>query len=143
MTIHIGQEDGGASEPITRAPRILIAEDNPVNQRVAIALLEKLGCRANAVGNGKEAVAALRTIPYDLVLMDCHMPEMSGYQAAELIRNPQSGVCNPGIPIIAVTANATNMDREKCSAAGMNDYLPKPVDPAVLTALLRKWLPRT
>ena len=122
--------------------RILVAEDNITNQLVAASILAKLGHRVDVVANGMEAVKSLRHIPYDLVLMDCQMPEMDGFEAAKLIREPQSGMRNPGIPIVAVTAYAMNGDREKCLAAGMNDYLAKPVDPTALAAILQKWLPR-
>ena len=120
--------------------RILVAEDNITNQQVAIAILEKLGYRADAVANGKEALESLREIPYDLVLMDCQMPEMSGYEATARIRNPRSGVRDPKIPIVALTAHAMRGDREACMAAGMNDYIAKPVQPAELKATLEKWL---
>ena len=93
------------------------------------------------MGNGKEALESLRSIPYDLVLMDCQMPEMNGYEAAKRIRDPQSGVLNPEIPIVALTAHAMKGDREKCLAAGMNDYISKPVHPECLAAVLEKWLP--
>ncbi len=124
-----------------RPRRILIAEDNITNQRVALAILEKLGYHGDAVANGEEALAALRSIPYDLVLMDCQMPEMSGYDAAARIREPQIGVGDPRLPIIALTAHAMNGDREKCLAAGMDDYITKPVSLAILAAALKKWLP--
>ncbi len=113
----------------TRRVRILVAEDNICNQMVVVSILEQLGCRADAVANGLEAMASLRSIPYDLVLMDCQMPEMNGYEAAERIRDPQSGIFNPQIPIVALTAHAMKGDREKCLAAGMNDYISKPVHP--------------
>ncbi len=123
-----------------RSWRILVAEDNITNQQVALAILEKLGYHADAVANGKEALESLRSIPYDLVLMDCQMPEMSGFEATARIRGPQSGVHNPQIPIVALTADAMQGDREQCLAAGMNDYLAKPVEPARLQAILEKWL---
>ncbi len=122
--------------------RILLVEDNVTNQQVALAILRKLGYFADAVANGKEALASLRSIPYDLVLMDCQMPEMNGYDTAACIRNPRSGVRNPQVPIVAVTAHAMKGDREKCLAAGMNDYMAKPVQPSTLAAILDKWLPR-
>ncbi len=126
-----------------RGGRILIADDNVSSQQVALAILKKLGCRADAVANGVEALESLRRLPYDLVLMDCQMPEMNGYEAAARIRDPQSGVRNPRIPIIALTAHALNGDREKCRAAGMNDYISKPVQPSDVRAAIGKWLPET
>ena len=122
--------------------RILLAEDNITNQQVALGILKKLGLRADAVANGKEAVKALETLPYDLVLMDVQMPEMNGLEATRHIRNLQSAVRNHRIPIIAMTAGAMQGDREKCLEAGMNDYVSKPVSPQALAEALDKWLPR-
>ena len=124
------------------AVRILLAEDNITNQQVAVGILKKLGLRVDAVANGAEAVKALETLPYDLVLMDVQMPEMNGLEATQRIRDPQSAVRNHRIPIIAMTAYALQGDRESCLKAGMNDYVPKPVDPQALVAALEKWLPR-
>ena len=120
--------------------RILIAEDNGVNQKVALAMLKKLGYSAEAVANGLEAIAALRSIPYDLVLMDCQMPEMDGFEATEIIRQPGSDVLNPQVTVIAMTANAMQGDRERCIACGMNDYLAKPVRSEALAEMLARWL---
>jgi CheY-like chemotaxis protein len=125
-----------------RRGRLLIAEDNIVNQKVALAILKKLGYQADAVSNGKEALAALRKHSYDLVLMDCQMPEMDGYEAAALIREPQSGIRNHQIPIIALTAHAMKGDRDKCLAGGMNDYISKPVKITMVAEVLEKWLGR-
>jgi CheY-like chemotaxis protein/HPt (histidine-containing phosphotransfer) domain-containing protein len=120
--------------------RILLAEDNRTNQIVAAAMLKKLGYSAHLVNNGVEAIQALREADYDLVLMDCEMPEMDGYQATRRIRDGRAAARNPGIIIIAVTADAMSGDREKCIAAGMSDYLPKPIDPSSLDEILNKWL---
>ena len=122
--------------------RILLAEDNITNQQVAVGILKKLGLRADAVANGAEAIKALETLPYDLVLMDVLMPEMDGLEATRQIRNPQSAVRNHQIPIIAMTANAMQGDREKCMEAGMNDYVSKPISPNALAEALDKFLPK-
>ncbi len=121
--------------------RILLAEDNIVNQQVALGILRKLGLSAEAVANGAEALQALETIPYDLVLMDVQMPEMDGMAAARRIRDPRSAVLDHDIPIIALTAHAMVDDREKCLDAGMNDYLCKPIDAQALAEKLERWLP--
>ena len=122
--------------------RILLAEDNITNQQVAIGILKKLGLRADPVANGEEAINALKTIPYDLVLMDVQMPVMDGLDATRQIRNPRSAVKNHNIPIIAMTAHAMQGDRERCLKAGMNDYVTKPVNPQALAEALEKWLPK-
>jgi CheY-like chemotaxis protein/HPt (histidine-containing phosphotransfer) domain-containing protein len=125
-----------------RAVRILLVEDNIVNQQVAVGILKKLGLRADAVADGQEALKALETLPYDVVLMDVQMPVMDGLEATRRIRDPKSAVLDHHIPIIAMTANAMQGDREKCLMTGMDDYVPKPVSPKALTAVLEKWLPR-
>jgi CheY-like chemotaxis protein len=117
-----------------------VAEDNVVNQKVALRILQKLGYRADAVANGQEAVTVLETIPYDLVLMDVQMPDMNGFEATRLIRDPESRVLRHDIPIIAMTAHALKGDREKCLDAGMNDYLTKPVTALALNEVLEKTL---
>jgi len=122
-----------------RSLRILLAEDNITNQKVALGILQKLGYRAEAVANGKEALASLQREPYDLVLMDCQMPEMDGYEATRLIREPSTGVLNPKVPVIAMTANAMAGDRARCMEAGMDDYVTKPVRAQDLQAVIAKW----
>jgi len=119
--------------------RILLAEDNVTNQKVAIAILRKLGCRTDVAANGLEALKALRTVPYDFVLMDCQMPEMDGYEATRAIRADQTPVRDHSIPIIAMTANALAGDRKKCIDAGMDDYISKPITPKALGAIIEKW----
>jgi light-regulated signal transduction histidine kinase (bacteriophytochrome)/DNA-binding NarL/FixJ family response regulator len=121
--------------------RILVAEDNSTNREVALGMLRQFGLRADAVANGAEAISTLESIPYDLVLIDMRMPVMDGIEAARQIRNPQSAVLNHDIPIIALTANAMESDRDSCLAAGMNDFVPKPILKAVLRAALNRWLP--
>ena len=122
----------------TKRP-LLLAEDNPVNQRVAVHVLGKLGYAVDVVDNGALAVAAVARGNYALVLMDCQMPEMDGFAATAAIRRAEAKSSH--LPIIAMTANAMQGDREQCLAAGMDDYIAKPIDVAQLAALLAKWLP--
>jgi CheY-like chemotaxis protein/HPt (histidine-containing phosphotransfer) domain-containing protein len=124
-----------------RSARILVAEDNLINQKVVMKTLEYLGHRADVVANGNEALDALRSIPYDLILMDCQMPEMDGYEATRIIRQSRTLACSD-IVIIAMTANAIDGDRERCLSIGMNDYMSKPFRPEELAQLIEKWLPQ-
>jgi signal transduction histidine kinase/DNA-binding response OmpR family regulator len=122
--------------------RILLAEDNPINQEVVLAMLETLGCRADVAADGQAALDALSLAPYDAVLMDCQMPIMDGYEATARIRRKEQAA--PGsrrTPIIALTANALEGDRERCLAAGMDDYLSKPLRQEALQETLARWLP--
>ncbi|MCX6678301.1 MAG: PAS domain S-box protein [Methanothrix sp.] len=146
---HDGSSEGAAecsaawasiSEKGRRKIRILVAEDNPVNQKVAQAMLRKMGLQGDVVANGQEAVDVLQTIPYDLVLMDCQMPEMDGFEAARCIRHDESSALNPRIPIIAMTALAMQGDRERCIEAGMSDFIAKPVQQRELAKMLARWL---
>lgn len=121
--------------------RILLAEDNETNQMVAEAMVETLGYRVDIVENGADAVKSLCEQDYDLVLMDCQMPVMDGYAATAMIRADGSGVRNPSIPIVALTANAMDSDRRQCQEAGMDDYLSKPVTAEAMATTLSKWLP--
>ena len=144
---------GDAPEPAPQAPsgsprkksgrafRILLVEDNLINQKVAEALLRKMGIFPDAVTSGESAIRSLATRPYDVVLMDVQMPGMNGLTATRLIRAPDSTALNPRIPIIAMTANAMQGDREVCLKAGMDDYLAKPIAVQSLAAALEKWLP--
>ena len=122
----------------TTVPRLLLAEDNPVNQKVACKMLEKLGYRVDVAGNGQEAVAAHERAPYPLIFMDCQMPELDGFEATALIRKMEGKSAHT--PIVAMTANAMQGDRERCLAAGMDDYVAKPIRPKELQTVLETWL---
>ena len=128
--------------PRQRQARILLAEDNVVNQMVALGILEMLGHHADVVPDGKAAVTSLSSASYDLVLMDCQMPGMNGYEATTRIRDPLSTVLNHSIPIVALTAHAMKGEREKCLASGMDDHISKPVEAPALAAVIQKWLGR-
>jgi signal transduction histidine kinase/DNA-binding response OmpR family regulator len=119
--------------------RILIVEDNVLNQKVVVNILEKLGFDADVVSNGKEAVSILSKKAYDIVFMDCQMPVMDGYEATAIIRDPNTTVLDHNVPVIALTANAMKGDRQMCTDAGMDDYLSKPINPQKLNEMLEKW----
>jgi CheY-like chemotaxis protein len=120
--------------------RVLLVEDSIVNQKVVARMLEKLGCWVDVAANGSEAVVAFERFPYDAVLMDIHMPEMDGFQAAEAIRRLEKASRRGRTPIVAMTASVTARDREECLAAGMDDYMPKPVVRSVLSETLQRWI---
>ena len=121
--------------------RILLAEDNVVNQKVAVHMLAKLGCKIDVAADGEEAVRMWSTLPYDLIFMDCQMPKLDGFEATRVIREQESEKSLPAIPIIAMTANAMKGDREACLAAGMDDYTTKPIQKEELRKLLSHWRP--
>ena len=152
-------------QPLFAHARLLLAEDNPVNQEVALTMLELLGCQVDVATNGQEALKAVSQATYDLVLMDCQMPEIDGFEATRIIREQETtakaecGMQNggplagpsispalhsssPRLPIIALTANAMSGDRERCLAAGMDDYLSKPFSQEKLQEILYQWLPQ-
>jgi CheY-like chemotaxis protein len=133
---------------VDRAPalfpgtRVLLAEDNATNSLLAQTLLEKLGCTVIAATNGLEALAEAKNDSCELILMDCQMPELDGYEATRLIRAWESTRPDrPHLPIVALTANALTGDREKCLAAGMDDYLTKPINKNALLETIRRRIP--
>jgi signal transduction histidine kinase/DNA-binding NarL/FixJ family response regulator len=133
-----------AAEAMTAGPvAILVAEDNPVNQEVARRLLARLGCEAVVVANGREAVESSALRRYDAILMDCQMPVMDGYEATRAIREREAsaGPRTSSVPIVALTASAMPGDRERCLAAGMNDYVAKPMTLEQLAEALQRWIP--
>jgi CheY-like chemotaxis protein len=139
-------------EIVPIAGRVLLAEDNPVNREVALCMLKDLGCEADVAQNGVEALRAFSHASYDLILMDCQMPEMDGYTATKRIREREKtrgkgldsererAAIVPRIPIVALTAHAMEGDREECLAAGMDDYLSKPFNQGQLHTVLKRWL---
>lgn len=130
---------------IDKSGKVLLVEDNDINQFVALGMLEDLGLEAVCADNGKEALARLRENegePYALILMDCQMPEMDGYQATMAIRNGDAGEASSNIPVIAMTAHAMEGDEAKCRDAGMDDYITKPLEPDVAEEKIAHWLSR-
>ena len=141
FTVRFARPDAAAHARDTEARRggkILVVEDNTVNQKVAVAMIESLGYGAEAVGNGLEAVEACSRQTYEAILMDCQMPQMDGFKATAFIRQREGG--SHRTPIIALTASVTAEDRQRCLAAGMDDYLSKPVPREALASALRKWI---
>jgi two-component system, sensor histidine kinase and response regulator len=124
----------------TKAFNILLVEDSPVNQKVALSMLQKLGQLPDVANNGIEALETMRNKVYDLVFMDCQMPEMDGYETTKIIRTNRLLCENPNVPIVAMTAHAMIGDREKCINAGMDDYLSKPIRKSDIESILAKYL---
>jgi len=122
-----------------RDVRLLLVEDNFTNQMVALGMLEKLGCKADVAQDGRGALDMLRERDYGMVLLDCQLPDMDGYEVARRIRQTSTPVRNHDVPIIAATAHAMAGDREKCLAAGMNDYISKPIRSDTLEQTLEAW----
>ncbi|NTV91810.1 MAG: response regulator [Chlorobiaceae bacterium] len=138
----VKQVGAGWHDSETETYHILLVEDSLVNQQVAVAMLKKLGYSPDVVSSGKGALDAMRRKEYDLVLMDCQMPEMDGYEATRMIRTDRTLCGSPDVPVVAMTAHAMIGDREKCISAGMDDYLPKPVCKSDLNNVLLKFLQR-
>ena len=152
LSVLLGEEDREKSENdaaltearpvpdviLNRKLRILLAEDNIVNQKLALTLLRKSGFMVDAVANGREALETLKRIPYDLVLMDVQMPEMDGFEATRRIREPLSGVLDNKVLIIAMTAHAMTGDKDRCLEAGMDNYISKPIDPKKLVEIIKE-----
>jgi len=137
-----GVDWGAMNEPNEIHPlRVLVAEDNPVNQMVVATLLRRLGCQVDVVADGRKAVEACAVTAYDLVFMDCMMPLMDGYDATRAIRS--TAVAGHRLPVVALTAKNLDGDRERCLAAGMDDYLTKPIEPARVRAAIERWTRRS
>ena len=126
------------SAPETKHGHVLVVEDNAVNRKVAVAFLDRLGYTAEIALDGVDALDAMKTRDYDVVLMDCQMPRMDGYEAATRIREREQG--HQHTPIVAMTASAMASDRDRCLAAGMDDYLSKPLDRDLLATTLHHWM---
>ena len=120
--------------------RVLVAEDEKVNQLVIARLLATIGAIADVASNGREALAAAHHTAYDLILMDCHMPELDGFDATRAVRDFHDGATSARVPIVALTANATDAERERSRGAGMNDHLTKPVTRAELEKTIERWV---
>jgi CheY-like chemotaxis protein/HPt (histidine-containing phosphotransfer) domain-containing protein len=151
VNVMAGQAQEAVSAPATREPvsaapagirgNVLLVEDNLINQQVALGILQIQGYSVTVVNNGKEAVDAYMQGDFDLILMDCHMPEMDGFEATREIRTRERAASRPRMPIIALTANAMAHDREECLNAGMDDHLAKPFSMQTLQEMLQRWMP--
>ena len=129
-----------AGSPPQARGRVLVVEDNPINQRVAVILVNKMGFTADVANDGSEALNLINGNDYELILMDCQMPVMDGFEATRAIRSLDRPIAK--VPIIAVTANVMEGQRDKCLEAGMNDYLPKPINRELLSKTIEKWAPK-
>jgi signal transduction histidine kinase/CheY-like chemotaxis protein len=136
----VARREDPAAPAVTQPARILLAEDNVVNQTVALAMLGRLGLRADVVDTGLAAIEALRARPYDLVLMDMHMPELDGLQATLRIRQGEAGAARAAVPVVAMTASALPSDQALCLESGMNEFITKPVALDALAQMLRRYL---
>jgi signal transduction histidine kinase/CheY-like chemotaxis protein len=136
----VSQAQIAPTSPPLLCGHVLLAEDNPVNQEIAVLMLQTLGCTVTVAQNGQEAVDQAKRTAYDLILMDCQMPEIDGFEATKVIREWETAGSRPAIPIIALTAHATPGDREHCLAASMNEYISKPFSMDHLRAVLISWL---
>jgi len=134
----MAEVDLGPPDPSRRWVRVLVVEDNAANLKVTVRMVERLGYRPDVASSGAGAVEMIGQVKYDAVLMDCQMPEMDGYEATRLIRANEKG--KRRVPIIAMTAAALSGDRERCLAAGMDDYISKPIKLHVVAAVLERWL---
>jgi len=132
---------GGDLTPEHLPLNVLLAEDSLVNQKVALSMLRKLGCFPDVAANGREALDALRQKRYDLVLMDCQMPEIDGYEVTRIIRKDHTLKCSPDIPVVAMTANAMKGDRERCFDAGMDDFMAKPLKKSDFEEIFKRFFP--
>jgi CheY-like chemotaxis protein len=135
-TLTAGESDEDSTWPTEAC--VLLADDNSTNQKVATQMLEKLGCAVDVASNGQQAIDMYKVGSYDLILMDCEMPEVDGFEATRRIRGTESGARR--VPIIAMTANAMSGDRQRCLSAGMDDYVSKPYRLRDLQAKLEKWI---
>jgi CheY-like chemotaxis protein len=137
----LAEDERGEPDPSRRQARVLVVEDNAANLKLTVRLVERLGYRADIASNGAEAISMIEQFEYDAVLMDCQMPEMDGYEATKEIRKTETS--RRHLPIVAMTADALSGDRERCLAAGMDDYISKPVKLHVVAAVLGRWLSRS
>ncbi len=140
ITLGLSLDEASVTPHELASARVLVVEDNLTNQVVLEAMLARLGIVSDVVNNGLEAIYALRTHDYEVVLMDCLMPVMDGFAATRRIRDKITGVRNKDIPVIAITANISDNDRLQCQSCGMNDFIAKPVDGAVLETTLKRWV---